>query len=245
MSDKDLEALDRLAEADLSEESRASLDAIRSEIEGREPEGIMRKTRRALGKIFKWIVVPGLAVGAVGTTIYAGKQALDAFPSAVEVAAKREVNERMVAIQGAFAELQGTAGSLLLKLYDLMIAMKDKATSWDGASTLAVGLWDGIWADGADWLATGDKSPDKLIAEMKRRLSDDPVISAKMDSVFAAYEELKKKKEALEAAGKGAFEANDQDAAEFYEDYKKEFWKEMLGKGGNLTTSAPASESQE
>ncbi len=240
MSDKELDALEQLEKAELSPEGRRNVEALRAEIESREPEGIMRITRRALAKIFKWIVVPGLAVGGAA---YVGKQAMDAFPTAVEAAAHREVNERLSAIQGAFAELQGAAGSLLLKLYDLLMAMKDKASSWDGASTLAVGVWDGLWKDGAEWWATGDKSPDKLISELRHRLSDDPVVSAKMDAVFASYEELKKKKDKLEAAGQGAFQANDQDAIEFYNDYKREFWKEMLGKGNSLSTSAPALES--
>lgn len=41
-------------------------------------------------------------------------------------------------------------------------------------------------------------------------------------------------KDEFEQAGKSAFEANDTDAKEFYEDYKKEFWDEMLQKGPKI-----------
>ncbi len=99
---------------------------------------------------------------------------------------------------------------------------------------MASSMWDAVWAEKEDYLANGDTSPDKLIAKMKEIVANDPELSGKMDGIFAAYEDLKLKKDAFEKAGKGAFEAKDQDAIEFFQDYKREFWTEMLNKRETL-----------
>lgn len=244
-TNEDLKAVEKLKSASLSPAARANLDAIEAELRAKETETWMDKFKSRVWKVMKWAGIGVVGVATVGGVAYVGKQAMDAFPAAVETAANREVKERVEAVKLAFGELQGAAGGLLLKLYDFMIALKNKATTIEGLSELISGVWDGAWAEGKDYLATGDASPDKLIAKMKEIVANDPELSGKMDGIFVAYEDLKLKKDAFEAVGKGAFEANDQDAIEFFQDYKREFWMEMKGKGQELSTSSPKSESQE
>lgn len=244
-TNEELKAVEKLKSASLSPAARANLDAIEAELRARETETWMDKFKSRVWKVMKWMGVGAVGVATVGGVAYVGKQAVDAFPSAVETAANREVKERVEAVKLAFGELQGAAGGLLLKLYDFMIVLKDKATTVEGLSTMASSMWDGIWDEGKDYLATGDASPDKLIAKMKEIVANDPELSGKMGGIFAAYEDLKLKKDAFEATGRGAFEAKDEDAVEFFNDYKNEFWKEMKGKGQQLSTSSPKSESQE
>jgi hypothetical protein len=238
-----LAAVKRLKEAELSPQARDALDVIEAELSAAEPRTWMDTFRSRVSKAMTWVGIGAVGVATIGGLGYVGTQAVEAFPTAVETAAKREVKERVEAVQLAFADLQGAAGGLLLKLYDFMIALKDKATTAKGLSELASSMWDGIWAEGRDYFATGDKSPDKLIATMKEMVASDAELSGKMEAIFAAYENLKIKKDAFEAVGKGAFEANDTDALEFFEDYKREFWMEMKGKGRELSTSSPAPES--
>lgn len=242
-TNEDLKAVEKLKGASLSSTARANLDAIEAEIRAKETETWVDKFKSRVWKVMKWVGFGAVGAATVGGAVYVGKQAVDAFPTAVETAANREVKERVEAVQFAFGELQRSAGGLLLKLYDFMIALKNKATTVEGLSGMASSMWDGIWAEGEDYMASGDTSPDKLIAKMKEIVANDPELNSAMDAIFAAYEDLKLKKDAFEAAGKGAFEANDQDAVEFFQDYKKEFWTEMKGKGRRLSTSSPASES--
>ncbi len=230
----ELAALEQLEKANLSEEGRARLAKIREELEAKTPEDWMDKFKSRVWKVMKWVGIGAVGVATVGGVAYVGKQAVDAFPTAVETAAKREVKERVEAVQFAFGELQRSAGGLLLKLYDFMIALKDKASTLEGLSTMASSMWDAVWAEKEDYLANGDTSPDKLIAKMKEIVANDPELSGRMDGIFAAYEDLKLKKDAFETAGKGAFEAKDQDAIEFFQDYKREFWTEMLNKRETL-----------
>lgn len=156
---------------------------------------------------------------------------MDAFPQAVETAANREVKERVEVIKVAYEELNQAAFTLLRTLYEFLLAVKEKATTWEGVSKAAGSLWQGIWDDGAEYLANGDSSPDQILGQIKSMVEDDPVLSQKLTEVFASYDKLKTEKDEFEQAGKSAFEANDTDAKEFYEDYKKEFWDEMLQRG--------------
>lgn len=239
----ELEALEQLEKAELSEAGRARLAAIREELESKDPETWMEWTKRKVFGVMRWVVpAAALTAGAVGAA-YVGKQAYDAMEPTVESAAHREVDERIAEITESFNELKNASGSLLLKMLDFMIALKDKASTYAGVSTLAIGVWDGLWAEGEDLIRNGDTSPDKLIAKMKEIVSADPLLTQKMDAIFASYDELKKKKEAFEESGKKAVSFTDKDAEELWVDYKREFWTEMMDKRNALSTSAPASES--
>ena len=239
-----LDAIEQLRKAKLSPRARADLNAIEAELRADETETWMDRFQSRVWRVMKWVGIGAVGVAAIGGAAYVGKQAIDAFPTAVETAAKREVSERVVAVQFAFGELQQSAGALLLKLYDFMVALKDKAGTYQGLSTMATGVWAGLWADGTELLANGDTSPDQLIGKMKEIVANDPQLSVSMNAIFGAYEDLKNKKNSLEAAGQGAFTANDRDAIEFFQDYKSAFWREMRGKE-LVVTSAPASGSRE
>lgn len=239
----ELEALQKLERADLSEENRASLAKIREELESKDPETWMEWTKRKVFGVMKWVVPAAALAGGVAATAYVGKQAYDAMQPTVESAAHREVNERITEINESFGELETASGTLLLKMLDFMIALKNKATTYEGASTLLVGAWDAAVAEAVDLVKNGDTSPDLLIAKIKEIVAADPDLTQKMDAIFASYEDLKKKKDAFAESGKKAVEFNDQDAHELWLDYKREFWTEMMDKRSALTTSDPASES--
>lgn len=229
-TNEELKAVEKLKGASLSPAARANLDAIEAELRAKETETWMDRFKSRVWKVMKWAGIGAVGVATVGGVAYVGKQAADAFPAAVETAANREVNERMTAINASFEGLKASSGTLLLKMLDFMIALKDKGSTYEGLSSMAVTTWEGIWADSAELITSGDTSPDHIIAKMKEIVTADPILATKMEAIFASYEDLKKKKDAFVASGQQAIEFNDQDAQELWVDYKREFWTEMLDK---------------
>lgn len=221
----------------LSPEARRELEELHGQVE-REPKedlpSFRERFQARVRQVMKWVGIGAVGLATAGGIAYVGKQAVDALPGAVETAAEREVNERIELVKTAFGELQTAAGTLLLKLMDFLIALKDKASTWEGISGMAVSVWDGIWSDAAEYLASGNTSPDKTLEKMKQMVSGDPVLAAKMDDIFSAYADLNAKKEALDGVATKIQSFDDQDALEFFSDYKKEFWDEMRGKGKEL-----------
>lgn len=245
MSDKELDALKQLENAGLSAEGRRNVKALRAEIESREPEGIMRKTRRALAKIFKWIVVPGLALGgAVGATAYVVTQAKDAFPATLQSALEREPRERKEEIIRLGEAVKSAGVSMRDKLLEFAWTAGEQLTNPRELFKLSRQAFSGIWSD-HEQAKHGDQSPDKTIAAIKAYVAGNAELSAKLAAVEVAYKELERYILNFDQLPKVLTEVTEEDERQFWADYRKNLWKEMLGMGEKMPTSAPASGSQE
>ncbi|MFA5792927.1 MAG: hypothetical protein WC897_03610 [Candidatus Gracilibacteria bacterium] len=227
-----LATLRKIDETQLSADGQRALALVREELKSKVPKRTTADLRERILKIMKW-ALPALALTAGG--VYTTEQAIDATRPALEMAMHREFGERKAEIQEAVNDLQSSAGNLLLKLLDFMIALKEKAGTVKGAAEMATGFWKGIWNGGRkdvkELVIEGDTSPDELIQGLKAIVSGDTQLSKKVTEIFTAYEDLKSKKDILENVGEEATKFGTKDAKEFWDDYKRSLWKEMSGRG--------------
>lgn len=201
-----------------------------------EPESWTDYFEERVWKAMKWVGIIGAGALIVGGGAYAVKQATDSFPTAVETAVKRELKERTEVVKKAISDIENASGVLLMKLLDFIIALKDKGSTFAGISGMAVTAWEGIWSDAKEYVTSGDTSPDETLKKIKEIVTSDPTLSSKMDGIFAAYNDLTGKKDALERVANGISSVTDQDESEFLRDWKQKFWEEMRGKGPQLKT---------
>lgn len=226
----------------LDPKARAELERLKLGVQVEKPdekpkEDVLswsERFKQGVYKAMKWTGIIAVGAAVVGGAAYVGKQAADSFPTAVKSSASRELEERTGAVKEAISDLESASGILLMKLLDFMIALKDKGSTWEGVSGMAVTAWSGMWSDAKEYLASGEKSPDKTLAKMKEIVTSDPALSGKMDEIFTAYDNLKGKKEALEHLASTITTVTDEDTRQFLGDWKGKFWEEMRGKGEQL-----------
>lgn len=181
-----------------------------------------------------WLFLAGSVAVGSGVAVYTIKQATDAVPGAVEDAAAEILGQRMEMLKSRFAVLEKASGELLLRLMSFMIAIKNMTSSIDGIENLAVHVWGGLWADGADYLVGGDTSPDKSLEQISDLVKNDPILSAAWLEVNTAYSTVIVAKDNFAALGKDLTTTTDENTRIFWKEYTEHFWDEMKQKGEGL-----------
>lgn len=191
------------------------------------------RVKGCMGYLF---LAGSVAVGSAAA-VYTVKQAADAVPGAAEDAAAEIFDQRVEMLKSRFAVLEQESGDLLLKLMAFMIAIKNTASSIEGLANLAGHVWDGLWADGADYLANGDTSPDKSLTQILELVKNDPILLASWTEVESAYSKVIVAKDNFAALAEDLKVTKDEGTAIFWKEYKEHFWDEMRQKGEGLKTT--------
>ena len=216
----------------VSESARIDLLSKLKSVETQQ-KSTLDKVKGCLG----WLLLTGTVAIGSGAAVYTIKQASDAVPGAAEDAASEILDQRMEMLKSRFAVLEQASGDLLLKLMAFMIAIKNTASSIEGLANFAGHVWDGLWADGADYLANGDTSPDKSLTQISDLVKNDPILSASWTEVESAYSKVLVTKDNFAVLGEDLKVTKDEGTAIFWKEYKEHFWDEMKQKGEGFKTT--------
>lgn len=240
LSRGDLKTIDRLLDRqDLPEETRGFLTELKEKVE-EEVDSWREKFRRGFNTALKGALV----IGSLAVAGYVGKQAVDAFPQAAESAIDRELGERKEVIVKMGEKVKASGVAFRDRLLDFAWSAGEQLQKPQELFRLGKRAFSGVWEDGGEALTQGDLKPDQIMDQMKIYVKDNPVLSKKFAAAETAYRVLEADIQAFNSIPEVLTGFTEKDMGEFWRDYRKALWSEMLGEGDKLT-SAPEPESQE